>query len=240
MSRYFQTLKRLHSGETETPAAAQPTADFATQALKPGLYTFPNLMLQSAKVQTALSDLLESLRIAARNTPSRCLVVAGVSDDQASGHLMAGLETVAEHRPLKLVTGELAITGGDRFIRLRRTACGETREDDSTAAAAKMAEALDLSDNLLPENLRGQIELVTPKADLAVVHGPPLCRSAEAALLASATGGLVVVLEPLITRRSDLFLALDHAEMSGSAVLGVVTMGAQDALPPWPRRLLPG
>ncbi len=239
MSRYFQTLKRLRSGEQGAAAAREPVADLEGPAPTPDPYPFSRVTLRSAQVQAEFSELLGSLRLAALSSPSRSVVVAAVSHTQASRRVMEGLEVIGDQGPLEVVRGELEVSAGGRSVRLRRTSAGQGGRIDAAAetAPAERILALDLNEVSLAEKLRNQIGLVNPKADLAVVHGPPLTRSVEAALRAGATAGIVLVVELMITPRSDLFVALDRIERSGSTILGVVTVG-KTVLPRWLQRSL--
>ena len=76
--------------------------------------------------------------------------------------------------------------------------------------------------------------------DFILVEAPPLDGAADAALLARACDGLVLVVESAVTPRDSLRRAMRVAEASGCRVLGLVMSEPHHTLPNWLRRLVSG
>ena len=76
--------------------------------------------------------------------------------------------------------------------------------------------------------------------DFILVEAPPLDTAADAALLARACDGLVLVVESAVTPRDSLRRAIRIAEASGCRVLGLAMSEPQHSLPTWLSRLLSG
>jgi len=76
--------------------------------------------------------------------------------------------------------------------------------------------------------------------DFILVEAPPLDGAADAALLARACDGLVLVVESAVTPRDSLRRAIRIAEASGCRVLGLVVSEPRHTLPNWLRRLVSG
>ena len=224
MSRYFQTLNRLQAGTRRVAdVGAKPELDLV-EAVPAVNAESHRITLKPAESLGALAGLLDGLRLISSSRSGRCVVLAGVSSDTAAGFVQRGLEAEAVRSSVNLVTGRLIRSRGRRFV----------VEFSSTEDSV----AIDLETDAVADALRARIQKVDPEADVAVLQGPPLSDSVDAALLARSTSGLILVLEPLVTRRSDLFLALERAERSGCEVLGVVTLDARKRLPQWLRRLI--
>jgi hypothetical protein len=76
--------------------------------------------------------------------------------------------------------------------------------------------------------------------DFILVEAPPLDTTADAALLARACDGLVLVVESGVTSRESLLRAVRIAEASGCRLLGLVMSEPRQGLPDWVRRLVSG
>ena len=76
--------------------------------------------------------------------------------------------------------------------------------------------------------------------DFILVEAPPLDTAADAALLARAGDGLVLVVESAVTPRDSLRRAIRVAEASGCRILGLVMSEPHHPLPTWLSRLLSG
>ena len=240
MSKYFQTLRRLQEGTAKEAAGSAP--DHGVESLR---LTRPVALseygLQSTEAKAALSGLLDGLRLAVKSAPSRAVVIADVSGSGAASRLMAGLEMTAVARRVSLVVGELATMEGSRFLNLYPVPRQEDRpEGDSPTWSPGQPGSLDLREDSLSEVLEPRIDEVDARAEIAVIQGPALAESVDAALVASATGGIVLVVEPQVTLGSDLSLAISRTERAGGEILGVVTVGAGSSLPKWLRRALSG
>lgn len=232
MSKYFRTLKRLQSDSSE------PLTDGTTE-LEAGqaqpieqVYAFPGIdTVRSAKVRPTFSRLLDGLRLVAQSSETRCVVIADVSSEHASRRLIEGLEEQACQKPVSLVSGDFG-QSERRALTLHRVS------DSESPAAISTPLSLDRDAESLSRDVQSRLEQVAPDAEVAILRGPPLAVSVDSALLARATAGLVVVLEPQVTTRADLHLALSRASHSGSSVIGFVMYGSRHWLPKWTRRLL--
>ena len=100
------------------------------------------------------------------------------------------------------------------------------------------AQSVDLDAGLKAETFSTRIDRVAPDSDLVVVTGPPLATSIDAALLACACDGLVIVAESEVTERAALHVAAERARIAGCKTLGVVMHGSKDRLPGWIRRIV--
>jgi hypothetical protein len=74
--------------------------------------------------------------------------------------------------------------------------------------------------------------------DFIAIAAPPLDSSVEAALLARACDGLVIVVESEVTPRESLHRAVRLARASGCRLLGLVMSEPKARLPSWWRRLI--
>ncbi len=75
---------------------------------------------------------------------------------------------------------------------------------------------------------------------LTIIQAPPLLHSVDAALVARACNGLVLVVEPLHTAREMLRTAVERARTADCRILGLAISGAREWLPRWLRRLFAG
>lgn len=97
---------------------------------------------------------------------------------------------------------------------------------------------VDLDVGTSTESIDGWAQQLSPGSDLIVITGPPLATSIDAALLACASDGLVIVAESEVTERAALQTAAERARAAGCKTLGVVMYGSKDRLPGWLRRLV--
>jgi hypothetical protein len=208
------------------------------------------------------AELLSYLRVAVdRAMPT--VVVAGVSAGSAAGSVVSGLARAAHHGGLRLVAGELTGTPGRWVLRQRQLATGDAAGVvPALARGAAAGPAPGPTAGLLPAQrlaVEGQPTTgglqAQPAAragggldrwferfgaDFVVVEAPPLDTVADAALLARACDGLVLVVESAATSRAALRRAVRLAEVSGCRLIGLVVRESGRPLPGWFRRLLRG
>jgi hypothetical protein len=197
--------------------------------------------LQSTEARAALSSFLDGLRLAVQGAPARSVVIAQVSGSRAVGRVMAGLEMAAAAKRVGLVAGELASVGSARFLNLYRVPREQRPEEEAPSArSSSNPGALHLGEASLSEVLEARIDEIDPRAEMAVIRGPGLLESVDAALLANAAIGVILVVEPLVTLGADLSRAISRVERSASQILGVVTIGTASSLPKWLRRAFGG
>jgi hypothetical protein len=175
------------------------------------------------------TSLLDRLRAhAAQGMPARALVFAAPTTSASPGLVMEGLAAQAEHLGLRVVRGELH--GACNRSKPARLALTAERPNRCGLNVAPRPAALDAE----VQAWLGQHR----DADLVLIEGPPLLDSIDAALVARACDGLILVAERGVTERSAVRDAASRARISGCALLGVVVTGARLSMPGWVRRLL--
>lgn len=96
---------------------------------------------------------------------------------------------------------------------------------------------VDLNGSAAPGELSAWLDGAAVDSDLVLLEAPPLADSIDAALLACACDGLVIVADAEVTPRSALQVAAERAQVAGCRTLGVVMNGAKERMPSWMRRL---
>jgi Mrp family chromosome partitioning ATPase len=115
---------------------------------------------------------------------------------------------------------------------------GPTLVPRAAAEGARETFAVDLNGGAAPGELSGWLERAAAGSDLVLLEGPPLAQSIDAALLACACDGLVIVADAEVTPRAALHVAAERAQIAGCRTFGVVMTGTKDRTPTWMRRLL--
>lgn len=202
----------------ETPAAqpvpppARPIDTRRTRAFAPHAHP-------------GIATLLDNIRMLSGQRTSRIVVLCGASTAEPVAPLAAQLAAHAEARGMRAMVGTLL-----------RTATGSVLTPSSADDAATLR--VDLDAGASPDDLHAWAQRVTPANDLVVLTGPPLASSIDAALLACACDGLVIVAESEVTDRTALQTAAERARIAGCRTLGVVMHGTKDRLPGWIRRIV--
>ena len=172
-----------------------------------------------------IATLLDNIRMLSGQRASRIVVLCGASTAEPVAPLAAQLAAHAEARGMRAMVGTLL-----------RTATGSVLTPSSGEDAATMR--VDLDAGASADDLHAWAQRVAPENDLVVLTGPPLASSIDAALLACACDGLVIVAESEVTDRSALQTAAERARIAGCRTLGVVMHGTKDRLPGWIRRIV--
>ena len=73
--------------------------------------------------------------------------------------------------------------------------------------------------------------------EMVIIEAPPLGISVDAAMIARACDGLVLVVEAQNTPREALRDAIERADTVGCQILGIVMEGRPEYRPPWLRKL---
>lgn len=178
------------------------------------------------RTHPGVATLLDAIRLISNGRPTRIVVFCGASNAEAVTTLADDLVTHANG------------SGMPAFLAtLTRTANGPALvpAHGSTMDAVL---PIDLNGTPSADALAGWSEKVGPDADLVVITGPPLATSIDAALLACATDGLVIVAESEVTERAALQVAAERARIAGCKTLGVVMHGSKNRLPGWLSRLM--
>lgn len=173
-----------------------------------------------------IATLLDAIRLISNGRPTRVVVFCGASNAEAVTTLADDLVAHANG------------SGMPAFLAtLSRTAAGPALVP-AHGATMDTVLPIDLNGTPAAETLASWTEKVDPDTDLVVITGPPLATSIDAALLACATDGLVIVAESEVTERAALQVAAERARIAGCKTLGVVMHGSKNRLPGWLSRLM--
>lgn len=172
-----------------------------------------------------IATLLDAIRLIANGRQTRVVVFCGASNAEAVTTLADDLVAYASRNGMPAFLATLA-----------RTATG-TAVVPARSASMDGVLAVDLDAGPAAEAIAHWAAEVGPESDLVVITGPPLAESIDAALLARACDGLIIVAESEVTERAALHLAAERARIAGCKTLGIVMHGSKDRLPGWMRRL---
>jgi hypothetical protein len=181
----------------------------------------------ATEAHPGIATLLDNIRMLSSGRARRVVVFCGASNAEAVTALAGDLATHAERSGMSSFVGTLTRTSGGSVV---------TPALGSSIDAAPLE--VDLDAGAPTAELDGWVERVAPGSDLIVITGPPLAMSIDAALLACACDGLVIVAESEVTERAALQVAAERARIAGCRTLGVVMHGTKDRLPGWIRRLM--
>jgi hypothetical protein len=210
-----------------TRSGAQPTAEPTWQGETPSVRPRSSTPL-SAESQRGIAILLDKIRAVGGSQATRTLVFAGASASDSVHAVSEGLARHAERYGMHVLVAELLMReGGHQLV-----AVGAVQHDD------ERVRAIDLHAAGASAELTAWVDRVAGTRDLVLLEGPPLAESIDAALLACACDGLVIVADAEVTSRTALQAAAERAQISGCRTLGVVMSGTKEHLPSWMRRLM--
>ena len=106
--------------------------------------------------------------------------------------------------------------------------------------AGEQGDEINLDRGTTTAGVESWIGRVASGVELVILEAPPLDESIDAALLSSASDGLVIVAEPEVTERATLQAAAERARAAGCHTLGVVLSGRRQHMPAWLRRFMNG
>ncbi|MEI8358387.1 MAG: hypothetical protein WCH13_07870 [Deltaproteobacteria bacterium] len=241
MSKYVQTLNRLQreGGHATDEQAAESGAEEA--GLEPGGEGTARAADTSSRRAVAGRGADAELRRAAALDGSDRLfdrlralavdglgavVIAGAVPTRSVAAIASSLVSQAERRGLVLQRAEV------------RDSVGRTAVLRPLGRGAGNALRLDLHDDSGEEQIRRWRAESSPPTDLLVIEAPPLSTGADAALLARATDGLVIVAESLVTDRAALVESTQRARATNCRLLGIVLDRTRDRSPRWLGRLV--
>jgi hypothetical protein len=118
-------------------------------------------------------------------------------------------------------------------LRMRMTSSAAAAAEPVTASKVQ----LDLRSGPLPSDLIEWLKEARARHDVVIVEAPPLGLSVDAAVVARACDGLVLVVEPRTTASSALLASIERAEAVGCRILGIVSQGTDEKLPKWLRQI---
>ncbi|HVN87202.1 MAG TPA: hypothetical protein VMW17_20410 [Candidatus Binatia bacterium] len=240
MSEYFRVLKRIEGTQPErdVPTTARVmnrnTRDTATSTAvarpRPAAPS-PRSTSRRDETSAAFVTLFDNIRALGEGQPVRTLVFAGASSAEAVRTVTTGLAAHVESVGLRVLMAELADVGGRPILRSR------TRDADLHPGAGDEIPP-DLGGKAAPAELTDWLEGAGTVADFIIIEGRPLAESIDAALLARACDGLVIIAQSEVTLREALRLAAQRAQTVGCRTLGVVLQSRRDRWPRWLRRFI--
>jgi hypothetical protein len=174
-----------------------------------------------------IATLLDNIRMLSGQRAGRIVVLCGASTMEPVAPLAAQLAEHAVARGMRAMVGTLL-----------RTPAGSVVTPAAGAADDAASIRVDLDAGPSSDDLHAWAQRVAPANDLVVLTGPPLASSIDAALLACACDGLVIVAESEVTDRVALQTAAERARIAGCRTLGVVMHGTKDRMPGWIRRIV--
>lgn len=175
---------------------------------------------------SGIATLLDSIRLISNGRERRVVVFCGASNAEAVTALAEALVAHAERTGMRALLATLTRTGTGSAV--------------VPAHIAGSALPVDLDAGTSIDALAAWADQLDHANDLVVVTGPPLASSIDAALLACASDGLVIVAESEVTERAALQVAAERARIAGCKTLGVVMHGTKERLPKWLSRLMGG
>jgi len=256
MSNYFQTLKRLESADAqdratpaertvvrvetveraapETPAPVQVRVNVPAPAPVPAPPVVTRENVFEERLVGGYSSLFDNLRVLGNGTPLGAIVIAGASDFESSRRVADGLANEVIRNRLSAAIAELSRAQSQPSLRLRMTS------SSSVAAEPKATQRvqLDLQTSPVPSDLDKWLNDARSRHDVLIIEAPPLGLSVDAAVVARACDGLILVVEPRATASASLMASVERAEAVGCRILGIVTQGRSEKLPAWLRQLM--
>lgn len=177
--------------------------------------------------QRGIATLFDNIRALATGRSTRTLVFSGAAPSDSVHAVTDGLARHAERHAMRVLVAELT-----------HTAAGATLIPRRAADVDHEVLVIDLNAAAAPGELNAWIERVGVASDLVLLEAPPLADSIDAALLACACDGLVIVADAEVTPRSALQTAAERAQIAGCRTLGVVMSGTKERIPSWMRRIM--
>jgi hypothetical protein len=173
-----------------------------------------------AKPPVAVDELFEALHAIRQAGGTRSLVLAPASGCEDADHWASQLALLTREQGLRVAAFQVGDSGST--APRRRGTHSEVRFAVSRADLAAQVESW---------------RAALPSDTVALLIAPPLAHANDAALLARACDGLLILVELGRTPRRALTQAVKRATTAGAAVLGLVVIGS-DNLPRWARRFL--
>ncbi|MEM6796159.1 MAG: hypothetical protein AAF725_19450 [Acidobacteriota bacterium] len=169
------------------------------------------------------------------------VVIAAVEKAEAARSVIAGLIIQAHLRGLRLALGKLVPGQGFRLLRKRLP---RGVQDDDATRPPRLRDSDDMALHIVgapdDDQLRTWYAEASEDRDLLLIEAPSMLSSVDAALLARACDGLVLVVHALDTRQEDLETALERARAAGSPPIGLIMDRHREWLPRMIRKVLPG
>ena len=227
MSEYFRVLKRIEKDSDPARRAPAVVAEYETQTALPLATTRPVIALPtapcSAQAAAGFATLFENLRTRLKGQQLRSLVFAGVSAAQSVRVVTTGLARHVEQLGLSVYLAELTEETGRALL--------QPHTDEIRGGGGPLP--LDLRGRTWSAEFSNWLQGTATTPDLTIIEGRPLAISIDAALLARACDGLVLVAQTEVTLRGALQAAAERARAVGCPPLGLVMHGTHEHLPKW-------
>ena len=255
MSNYFRSLKRLDAEnaqerakptapavvrvEAPEPPPAEPPPPPMQITLPPPPQPVPTAaptrtIVQDERLVGGYASLFDNLRVLGNGVPLGAIVLAGASDVESCRRVADGLANEVIRNRMTAAIAELSRAQTRPTLRMRMTSSAAAAAEPVTASKVQ----LDLRSGPLPNDLVEWLKEARARHDVVIVEAPPLGLSVDAAVVARACDGLVLVVEPRATPSSALLASVERAEAVGCRILGIVSQGANEKLPAWLRQIL--
>jgi Mrp family chromosome partitioning ATPase len=233
MSEYFRVLKRL-----DQDAAAVDPVPILHTAVRPAVVPQPvpretpvrGVPPRVLPHDAAYVALYDNIRATANGRSTRSLVFAGAASGDPTRLVVQGLAAHVRRLSQRVLLAELTAENGRPSLRARADA------PDGPIAAPE-ALPLDLRSHAGTDGVRAWLQAKN-EIDLILIEATPLAQSLDAAMLACACDGLVIVTAAGRTSRTELQLAAERARAVDCRPLGLVVRADLHGIPPWLRRFL--
>ena len=254
MSNYFQTLKRLESANAQDRAAPEPTVvrvetverAAAPQAAtpiqarvlvpaaapKPATAVVARESVFEERMVGGFSSLFDNLRVLGNGVPLGAVVIAGASDFESTKRIADGLANEVIRNRMTSSIAELSRAQSQPTLRMRMTSSPAVAHADNAVVHVNTRSTAGS-----PE-LASWLQEARSHHDVVIIEAPPLGLSVDAAVVARACDGLILVVEPRVTTSAALLASVERADAVGCRILGIVTQGRHDRLPPWLRQII--
>jgi Mrp family chromosome partitioning ATPase len=263
VSNYFQTLKRLEREqardqalETRPRPQIEPVApqQAPVEAVDIPRMPAPEVIEQPAvvdeRVVGGFSALFDNLRALGNGAPVRSIVIAGATNGESVERVSTGLAGEMARNNNAVLVAELYRAGGQPMLRVRmatptekseagRYGVAARRRVEPSAASAELPKPtrLELRGGPVSDTLKGWLEQAHLSHDVVIVQAPPLGLSVDAAMVARACDGMILVVEARTTPRDALRESIERADTVGCQILGMVIEGRPEWRPLWLRKL---
>jgi hypothetical protein len=251
MSNYFRTLKRLESESArENATPDQPVARIQAVPVPAPEKIADSPLPASTEIAVrdinpipshrertvgSYSTLFDNLRVIGNGAPIASMVLAGASSFEGVSRLADGLAAEIGRHRLKVAIATLA--RGQSFPTLRLRLFSNTDEGEKPRDLPRPIN-LDLRGSPVPAELVDWLAKVAESQDIIIIEAPPLGLSVDAAVVARACEGLMLVVQPRETAKEALLQSVDRADAVGCNILGLITHGTPERVPQWLSNLI--